>query len=150
MVVASDRTIAVLTQTTQIGFESWFSNFRSKRVIILKTEKEIDGIRKSCRLAVAVLDMITEHIKPGVSTLELNALCHEYTQKHGGISAPLNYKGFPKSICTSVNEVICHGIPSAKQKLKNGDIINVDITTIVDGFYGDTSRTFYVGDKVSD
>lgn len=89
--------------------------------------------------------MIEPFIKPGVTTQELNEICHEFTIKHGGISAPLNYKGFPKSICTSINDVVCHGIPSTKVKLKSGDIINVDITTIVDGYYGDTSRTFLVG-----
>ncbi len=118
-------------------------------MIILKNDKEIDAMKPSCRLAAQVLNMIEPFIKPGVTTQELNEICHEFTIKHGGISAPLNYKGFPKSICTSINDVVCHGIPSTKVKLKNGDIINVDITTIVDGYYGDTSRTFLVG-QVSD
>ncbi len=118
-------------------------------MIVLKSDKEIEVMRKSCRLSSEILDMIQSHIRPGITTLELNDICEDYTLSHGAISAPLNYKGFPKSICTSINEVICHGIPSAKQKLKEGDIINVDITTIIDGYHGDTSRTFYVGTKIS-
>jgi methionyl aminopeptidase len=84
-------------------------------------------------------------VKPGVSTLQLNDEAEKWTQKHGAKSAPLGYKGYPKSICTSVNEVICHGIPNAKQILKDGDIINIDVTPIVDGYHGDTSKTFLVG-----
>ncbi len=117
-------------------------------MIILKTDKEIDTMKKSGRLASQVLDMISEHIRPGISTLQLDTLCHDFIIRHGAIPAPLNYKGFPKSICTSVNEVVCHGIPEAKKILKEGDIINVDITTILEGYHGDTSRTFLVG-KVS-
>ncbi len=96
-------------------------------------------------LAAGTLDFITEHVVPNVTTDELDSLCHDFITQNGGIPAPLNYKGFPKSICTSVNHVICHGIPSDK-KLKNGDIINIDVTTIVDGWHGDTSRMYYVGD----
>ncbi len=114
----------------------------------LKTDQEIDQMRKAGRLAAEILDMISEYVKPGVSTLELNNICHEYTLKKGAISAPLNYKGFPKAICTSVNEVVCHGIPNAKAKLREGDIINIDVTPILDGYHGDTSRTFAVG-KIS-
>ncbi|MCX6129961.1 MAG: type I methionyl aminopeptidase [Proteobacteria bacterium] len=102
-------------------------------------------MRKSGRLAAELLDMIESHVKPGVSTQELNDLCHEFTIKRGAISAPLNYKGFPKSICTSINDVVCHGIPSSKARLQNGDIINIDVTPIVDGYHGDASRTFFVG-----
>jgi len=97
------------------------------------------------KLAAQTLDFITRYVVPGVTTLELNDLCHEFITSNGAIPAPLNYKGFPKSICTSVNHVVCHGIPSEK-KLKDGDIINIDVTVIVDGWYGDTSRMFYVGD----
>lgn len=102
-------------------------------------------MKASCRLAAQCLVMIEPHVKPGVSTLELNDICHEFITANGAIAAPLNYKGFPKSICTSVNEVVCHGIPNPKQKLKDGDIINVDVTTILDGYHGDTSKTFLVG-----
>lgn len=104
---------------------------------------------RSCRLAAQVLDMIEPHVRPGISTLEINDICHEFIIKNKSIPAPLNYKGFPKSICTSVNEVVCHGIPSPSLKLKEGDIINIDITTILAGYHGDTSKTFCVG-KVSE
>lgn len=117
-------------------------------MITLKSDAEIDAMRASGILSANILDMIDEYVKPGVSTLEINDIVHEYTLKHGGIPAPLNYKGFPKSVCTSVNEVVCHGIPNAKQKLKEGDIINIDVTSIIDGYHGDTSRMYYVG-KVS-
>ena len=102
-------------------------------------------MRKSGKLAAATLRMIAAHVRAGVTTLELNDICHEYTLAHGAVPAPLNYKGFPKSICTSVNEVICHGIPNANQCLKNGDIINIDVTPIVDEYHGDSSITFIVG-----
>lgn len=118
-------------------------------MVVLKTEGEIDAMRHAGYLAADVLDMIASHVRPGVSTLELNDRCHSYILEHGAIPAPLNYRGFPKSICTSINEVVCHGIPSPKVRLRAGDIINIDITTILDGFHGDTSRMFLVGD-VSD
>lgn len=107
-------------------------------------------MKKSCRLAAEVLKFIEPHVQPGITTLDLDKLCHDFMVAHGAIPAPLNYKGFPKSICTSVNEVICHGIPTTKLKLKEGDIINIDITTIVDGYHGDTSKTFFVGSKIPD
>jgi methionyl aminopeptidase len=118
-------------------------------VIVLKSDAEIDAMRPAGALSARILDMIGEYVKPGVSTLELDEIVHEFTLKNGGIPACLNYKGYPKSICTSVNEVVCHGIPTAKQKLKEGDIINIDVTSIIDGYHGDTSRMYYVGDKVS-
>ena len=114
-------------------------------MIHLKSEDEILAMKPSCKLAARVLDMIESHVIEGVSTLKLNNLCHEFILDHKAIPAPLNYMGFPKSICTSVNEVVCHGIPKKADILKNGDIINIDITTILDGYHGDTSRTFYVG-----
>lgn len=114
-------------------------------MIKLKSDAEIDAMRPAGKLAAKTLMMIEEYVKPGISTLELNNLCHEFIVNAGGICAPLNYHGFPKSICTSVNEVVCHGIPNAKQKLKEGDIINIDVTPIVDGYHGDTSKTFFVG-----
>lgn len=113
-------------------------------MVHIKTPQEIDAMRPACRLAADTLVMIEAHIRPGITTDEINSLVHDYTISHGGIPAPLNYRGFPKSVCTSVNHVVCHGIPSAK-KLKDGDIVNVDVTTILNGWHGDTSKTFYVG-----
>ena len=114
--------------------------------VTIKNSVEIDKMRLAGRLASEVLDMIGAHVSPGVTTDELNTLCHDYiVNVQQAIPAPLHYRGFPKSICTSVNHVICHGIPSDK-KLKNGDIINIDITVIKDQFHGDTSRMFFVGE----
>ena len=107
-----------------------------------------EGMRKAGKLAAQTLDMITDHVKPGIKTETLDTLCHDFIIDHGAIPAPLNYKGFPKSICTSINHVICHGIPGDKA-LKDGDIVNIDVTVILDGWHGDTSRMFYVGNKVS-
>ena len=116
---------------------------------LIKTEKDIIGIKKAAEINVAVLDAVAAFIKEGVSTEEINTLVHQKTIEMGGIPAPLNYNGFPKSVCTSVNHVVCHGIPNANQILKNGDIINVDCTTILDGYYADASRMFIIG-EVSD
>ena len=102
-------------------------------------------MRKAGRLAAETLDFIGEYVKPGVTTLELNDLCHNYIIQHGAVPAPLNYRGYPKSICTSVNHVVCHGIPDDK-KLKDGDIVNIDVTVILNGWYGDTSRMYWVGE----
>ncbi len=114
--------------------------------INLKTSDEIEKMRAVGALAAQQLEMIEEHVKPGISTGELDRICHEFTvNKQNAIPAPLNYRGFPKSICTSVNHVVCHGIPSDDKILKNGDIINVDVTLIKDGYHGDTSKTFVVG-----
>jgi methionyl aminopeptidase len=119
--------------------------------VVIKTAEEILGMRVAGRLASEVLDFITPHVKPGVTTGELDRLCHEYmVNEQKTIPAPLNYappgyKPFPKSICTSVNHQVCHGIPGDKQ-LKNGDVVNLDVTVIFDGFHGDTSRMFFVGD----
>lgn len=109
---------------------------------------DFEGMRKAGKLAAEVLDFITPHVEPGVSTAHLDKLCHDFILEHGATPAPLNYRGFPKSICTSVNHVVCHGIPDEGKKLKNGDAINIDITVILDGWHGDTSRMFFVGDKV--
>ena len=115
--------------------------------ITIKTPEEAEKMRIAGRLAARVLDMIGPYVKPGVTTAELDAICHEYIVGDlAAIPAPLNYRGFPKSICTSVNHVVCHGIPGRK-KLKNGDIINIDITVIKDGFHGDTSCMFFVGNR---
>ncbi|SCA57377.1 methionine aminopeptidase [Candidatus Terasakiella magnetica] len=106
--------------------------------------EDFEGMRKSGKLAAQTLDFITPYVKPGVTTEELDKLCHEFIVDHGAVCAPLNYRGFPKSICTSINHVVCHGIPGDK-KLVEGDIVNIDVTTILDGWYGDTSRMFPVG-----
>jgi len=114
--------------------------------ISLKNADEIAKMRVAGRLAAEVLEMITPYVKPGISTGELDRICHDYiVNVQQAIPAPLNYNGFPKSICTSVNHVICHGIPSNEKTLKDGDIINIDITVIKDGFHGDTSKMFSVG-----
>jgi len=113
--------------------------------IEIKSKAEIEKMRASCRLAASVLEFIEPHIKPGATTGELDRLCHDYITDHGAYPAPLDYKGFPKSICTSVNEVVCHGIPG-DQALENGDILNIDVTTILDGFHGDTSDMFEIGE----
>lgn len=113
--------------------------------VIIKTPEEIKKMRIAGRLAADVLDMIGEHVKPGVTTDEINQICHDYIiEEQHAIPAPLNYKGFPKSICTSINHVVCHGIPNDR-KLKEGDIINIDVTVIKDHYHGDTSRMFCVG-----
>ena len=101
---------------------------------LIKTPEQIAKIKESCKINIAVLDYVEEHIKPGVSTEEIDRWVHEETVRHGGIPAPLNYEGFPKSVCTSVNEVVCHGIPDEEQILKEGDIINVDVSTIYNGY----------------
>lgn len=113
--------------------------------VSIKTPEEIEKMRVAGRLASEVLDMIEQHVVAGVTTDELNTICHDYiVDEQGGIPAPLDYRGFPKSICTSVNHVICHGIPGEK-KLKKGDIINIDVTVIKDGYHGDNSRMYHVG-----
>lgn len=114
------------------------------RHIVIHKPEDFAGMRKAGRLASQTLDFITPYIKPGITTEELDKLCHDFIAQHGAISAPLGYKGFPKSVCTSVNHVVCHGIPGPK-KLVEGDIINIDVTPIVDGWHGDTNRTFAVG-----
>lgn len=112
---------------------------------LIKTPEQIEGIRKAGVLNTAVLDLVAEKIHEGMSTLEIDQLVYDFTTKNGGIPAPLNYEGFPKSCCTSINEVVCHGIPSDEEVLEEGDIINVDCTTIVDGYYADASRMFIIG-----
>ncbi|NEP11371.1 MAG: type I methionyl aminopeptidase [Symploca sp. SIO1A3] len=116
----------------------------SERITILSS-REIEKMRRAGSLAAQLLDYLEPMVKPGVSTQELNDEAEQWTKAHGAKSAPLGYNGFPKSICTSVNEVVCHGIPNKKQILQDGDIINIDVTPIVDGFHGDTSKTFFVG-----
>lgn len=113
--------------------------------IVLLSSREIEKMRQAGKLAAQLLNHLEPMVKPGVTTLELNDEAERWTKAHGARSAPLGYNGFPKSICTSVNEVICHGIPNPKQVLKDGDIINIDVTPIVEGYHGDTSKTFFVG-----
>ncbi len=106
-----------------------------------------EGMRRAGRLAAETLDFIAPHVRPGVSTGELDRLCHEFTLDHGAISAPLNYRGFPKSICTSINHVVCHGIPD-ERRLIEGAILNIDVTPILDGWHGDSSRMYFVGEPI--
>ncbi len=133
--------------TTSIGNTTY-----SADGIELHTKEEFEGMRKAGKLAAEILDMVTDHVVPGVTTEEIDRLCHEQCVNAGAIPAPLNYQGaaptpFPKSICTSINHVVCHGIPNDK-KLREGDIMNVDVTVILDGWHGDTSRMYMVGDKI--
>lgn len=112
--------------------------------VVIKTETQIEGIRKSSRLTKEILDMVADRIHPGITTNTINEWVHDYTIKRGAIPAPLNYNGFPKSVCVSINNVICHGIPD-ETVLKDGDIVNVDVTTILDGYFGDAGRMFVIG-----
>ncbi|MBC6439946.1 MAG: type I methionyl aminopeptidase [Rhodospirillales bacterium] len=116
------------------------------RRIVIHEAAAFPGMRAAGNLAARTLDMIGEHVRPGVSTGELDRICHAFILAHDAIPAPLNYRGFPKSICTSVNHVICHGIPSTDKILRNGDMLNIDVTVILDGWYGDTSRMFHAGE----
>ncbi|MDD4370837.1 MAG: methionyl aminopeptidase [Anaerostipes sp.] len=112
---------------------------------IIKTPEQIEGIRESGKINIAVLDYVAEHIKEGMSTEEINTLVYDKTKELGGIPAPLNYEGFPKSVCTSINEQVCHGIPADDIILQDGDIINVDVSTIYNGYFSDSSRMFLIG-----
>ena len=113
---------------------------------LLRTREEIEGIRASAAINTGVLDHVAAHIHEGMSTEEINTLVQEYTVRHGAVCAPLNYEGYPKSVCTSVNHEVCHGIPSHRRKLRSGDIVNVDVSTIFNGFYSDASRMFMIGE----
>jgi methionyl aminopeptidase len=117
----------------------------NNETITILSSREIEKMRAAGRLAAQLLEHLAPMVQPGVSTLEINDEAERWTKAHHAVSAPLGYHNFPKSICTSVNEVICHGIPNAKQILKDGDIINIDVTPILDGFHGDISKTFFVG-----
>ncbi len=118
--------------------------YKNRYDIILKTPEQIAGIKKAGELLMSIMDRVEKMIKPGLKTDDINTFVHEETIKAGAIPAPLNYRGFPKSVCVSINEVICHGIPG-ERVLADGDIVNVDITPILDGYYADASRTFFVG-----
>lgn len=113
---------------------------------LIKTPEQIEGIRRSGVVNTGVLDLVEREIKAGMSTEDIDRLVYDYTTAHGAIPAPLNYEGFPKSVCTSINEVVCHGIPNPRTILKEGDIINVDVSTILDGYYSDASRMFCIGE----
>ena len=112
---------------------------------LIKTPEQIEGIRRSGMVNTGVLDLVAQEIKEGMTTAAIDKLVYDYTMDHGAIPAPLNYEGFPKSVCTSINEVVCHGIPSEHEILRDGDIINVDVSTILDGYYSDASRMFMIG-----
>ncbi len=113
---------------------------------LIKTPEQIEGIRRSGVVNTGVLDMLEHEIHAGMSTEDIDKLVYDYTVSHGAIPAPLNYEGFPKSVCTSINEVVCHGIPNPRTILKEGDIMNVDVSTILDGYYSDASRMFCIGE----
>lgn len=112
---------------------------------LIKTPEQIEGIRRSGVVNTGVLDLVEKEIHAGMSTAEIDRLVYDYTVAHGAVPAPLHYEGFPKSVCTSINEVVCHGIPSEEELLEEGDIINVDVSTILDGYYSDASRMFIIG-----
>jgi methionyl aminopeptidase len=112
--------------------------------VVIKSGADLEGMRRACRLAAATLEEVGKLVEPGIATDDINAFVHDYTLRHGAKPAPLGYRGYPKSVCTSINEVICHGIPSPR-RLKGGDVINIDVTSILDGWHGDVSATFYVG-----
>lgn len=136
------------------AFDTKYEQFRQKGIPVpdhklIKTPEQIEKIRESCKINIAVLDYVAEHIGPGVTTQEIDSWVHEETVRRGGIPAPLGYDGFPKSVCTSIDEVVCHGIPSDEVVLKEGDIINVDVSTIYNGYFSDSSRMFCIG-KVSE
>ncbi len=113
---------------------------------LLKTAADIEGIKKSAAINIGVLDYVSEHIKAGVNTAEIDKWIYDYTVEHGGTPADLNFEGYPNSVCTSINEVVCHGIPSEDDVLKEGDIVNVDCSTIFDGYFSDSSRMFMIGE----
>lgn len=113
---------------------------------LLKTAEDVEGIKRSAAINVGVLDMVGQRIGPGVTTEEIDRWIYDYTIEHGAVPADLDYEGYPKSVCTSINEVVCHGIPSPDDVLKEGDIVNVDCSTILDGYFSDSSRMFCIGE----
>ena len=134
-----------------LGFDKKLSDLKRKGYIVptknlIKTKEQIEGIKKSAEINNGLLDLIGENIKEGMTTEEIDKLAYDYTISNGGIPATLNYDGFPKSICVSINNVVCHGIPSKDVILKSGDIVNVDATTILNGYYSDASRMFMIGE----
>ena len=133
------------------SFDDKIEDFRRKGAIVpdrelLKTKEQIEGIKASAKINMEILDYVAEHIKAGVTTEEIDQWVYDITIKNGAIPAPLNYEGFPKSVCTSINHVVCHGIPSPDVVLKDGDIVNVDVSTILNGYFSDSSRMFCIGE----
>ena len=126
-----------------LSYKSQGARVPSKKM--LKTVEQIEGIRRSSAINTAVLDLVAEKIRAGMTTEEINTLVYNFTVAHGAIPAPLNFEGFPKSVCTSVNDEVCHGIPDKDVVLRDGDIVNVDVSTILDGYYSDASRMFMIG-----
>jgi methionyl aminopeptidase len=139
-----------MNQTRQTTTRSTASRSGTRPVrepgFTLHGREDFAAMHKAGRMAAELLDFIGPHVRPGVTTGEIDRLCAEWTTARGAISAPLNYRGFPKSICTSVNHVVCHGIPDPAKRLQNGDIVNIDVTPIVDGWHGDSSRMYYAGE----
>ncbi len=138
-------------KTCHLAFDEKLQWYKDKGCIvpprdIIKNQEQIDGIRESGKINTAVLDLVSKNIKAGMSTEEINTLVHDFTVAQGAIPAPLNFEGFPKSVCTSINDEICHGIPSPDVILEEGDIINVDVSTIYNGYYSDASRMFIIGE----
>jgi len=131
------------------GHENLKDLYLKRYNIRLKEKKDIEGIRRAGRLAIATLDLVEAAVRPGMTTEEINTMVHDFTIENGAVPAPLNYRGFPKSVCVSVNEVICHGIPG-ERVLNDGDIVNIDVTPILDGYYADTNKTFFVGTPNAD
>ncbi len=123
--------------------------YAKKHRIRIKTPEQIEGIRRAGQLVIETLNLVVPHIRPGVTTDEINTMVHDFTVRHGAVPAPLNYRGFPKSVCVSINEVICHGIPGDRP-FKDGDIVNVDVTSILNSYYADASKTFFVGTPGAD
>lgn len=137
-----------------LDFDQKLESYRRKGCMVpsrdlIKSPADIEGIRKSAAINNGVLDLVASKIKAGMSTADIDKLVYDYTTEHGAIPAPLNFEGFPKSVCTSINNEVCHGIPDENIILKDGDIINVDVSTILDGYYSDASRMFMIG-EVSD
>ena len=118
--------------------------YAKKHRIQIKTPQQIEGIRQAGKLVIETLDLVESHVRPGITTEEINTIVHDFTLRRGAVPAPLNYRGFPKSVCVSVNEVICHGIPGDRV-LEDGDIVNVDVTPILNGYYADANKTYFVG-----
>lgn len=122
-----------------------YEGYTRKNGVVIHNAQDFEKMRKAGALARQTLDFLSDFVKEGISTEELDKVANQFITKHGAIAAPLNYKGYPKSICTSINHVVCHGIPSPLDILKNGDILNIDVTVILEGYFGDTSRMYFVG-----
>lgn len=133
------------TELDKIVLDYQARGFKVPSRKLIKTAEQIEGIRRSGVVNTGVLDLVAREIHEGMTTQEIDTLVYDYTTAHGAVPAPLNYEGFPKSVCTSVNEVVCHGIPNDYEVLRKGDIINVDVSTILDGYYSDASRMFVIG-----